>query len=144
MIINGSPRKKDINGIDMLHVDDESLADAHEDASILANLLGQGLLHLAEVHADGGAALVDRHDMGEVAVGLTGSLVRLDWEFSPSKLVCAYRQKILRLQAKTLAPIGKSSCGCRQNHRSVPDGLLQCSGGCTIGGISMPARARGL
>ena len=92
MIINGSPRKKGINGIDMLHVDDKPLADAHEDASILANLLGQGLLHLTEVHADGGAALVDRHDMGEVAVGLTGSLVRLN----------------------LFAPIGKRSCGCRQ------------------------------
>ena len=76
MIINGSPRKKGINGIDMLHVDDKPLADAHEDAGILANLLGQGLLHLAEVHADGGAALVDRHDMGEVAVGLKVDYLR--------------------------------------------------------------------
>jgi hypothetical protein len=36
-----------MDGVDVLHVDDESLADAHELAGLVAQLRGQHALHLA-------------------------------------------------------------------------------------------------
>ncbi len=59
-----------VNLINVLHVDDEALSNAHEDMTFGAELARQHFFHLTQIHTDGSTQLVDHHDVCIVAVSL--------------------------------------------------------------------------
>ena len=61
---------EDVDIVDELHIDDKSLANAHEYLGIVADLGCNRTLHVPKVHIDFGPQLIDHNDICIVAVGL--------------------------------------------------------------------------